>query len=76
MKNSLLIVVFLIVVSKLNAQYFNNINNELSYQLIEKFDDLGKYRIYIVTDDLAAVDNKALQEWDNLNEKIKISKNK
>lgn len=59
------------------AQYFNNTNNELCYQLYEQNDKLGKYRVYIVIEDLSLKDNELIQKWDSITtiQKIQITEN-
>ena len=64
--NYLFLSLSLFVFSDLNAQYFNNINNELSYQLIEKNDDIGKYRTFIIIDELSDNDYKIIENWDKI----------
>ncbi len=74
--NKILIFFFLFPVINSNAQYFNNSNNELSYQLNEKQDEIGKYRIYLVIEDLTNCDFDILKNWDDfkINQKKAIIK--
>jgi hypothetical protein len=47
--NSIFILILLFFFfTNVNAQYFNNANNELSYQLFEKKDKLGNYRRFFI----------------------------
>jgi hypothetical protein len=64
--NNLFLALFLFVFSNLNAQYFNNSNSELSYQLIEKNDSMEKYRTFIVIDELSDNDFNILENWDKI----------
>jgi hypothetical protein len=70
--NSTINLILFFFITNLNAQFYNNSNNELSYQLLEKNDFNGKYRIFVVVDEqLFESDFKTLEEWDNFNQKIK-----
>jgi hypothetical protein len=58
--------------TNVNAQYFNTSNNELSYQLYEQNDIIGKYRVYLVIADLSLKDNELILKWDSIPKKEKI----
>jgi hypothetical protein len=76
--NSIFILILLFFFfTNVNAQYFNNANNELSYQLFEKKDKLGNYRVYIVIEDFLLSDFEQIQKWDsiNLNQKMQLTEN-
>lgn len=76
MNKVVIIVLFLFSFLNSTAQYFNNSNNELSYQLTEKLDEIGKYRIYLVIEDLTNSDFDILKNWDDfkINQKKVIIK--
>lgn len=65
MNKVVITLLFLFFFLNSNAQYFNNSNNELSYQLTEKLDEIGKYRIYLVIEDLTNSDFDILKNWDD-----------
>jgi hypothetical protein len=70
---SLIILVLLCLsFTNANAQYFNNSNNELSYQLYEQNDNLGKYRVIIVIENLTLKDNELITNWDSFQKKEKL----
>ena len=71
--SSIISVLLCLCFTNANAQYFNNSNNELSYQLYEKNDNLSKYRVYIVIEDLSINDNKLIQKWDSIQKKEKVT---
>ncbi len=50
------------------AQMFNNVNNELCYQLYELGDPLSMYRVYIVLDEetMSEKDYKIIEQWPSL----------
>lgn len=75
--SSIILLLFCFGFTDLNAQYYNNSNNELSYQLYEQNDNLGKYRVYIVIVDLSLKDNELIQKWDSIPKKeiIQITEN-
>ena len=77
MNKVIIIVLFLFSIVNSNAQYFNNSNNELSYQLIEQRDEIGKYRVYLVIEDVTNSDLEILKNWDvfKINKKKAIIKN-
>jgi hypothetical protein len=70
--SSIVLVLLCLGFTKAKAQYYNNANNELSYQLYEQNDNLGKYRVYIVIEDLSIKDNELIQKWDSIQKKEKI----
>lgn len=70
--SSVILVLLSFCFTEIKAQYFNNSNNELSYQLYEQNDNLGKYRVYIVIEDLSIKDNELIQKWDNIQKKEKV----
>jgi hypothetical protein len=49
MKNYI-IFLFLSIALSSQAQYFNNVNNELCYELYTVTDPMGEYRVYVVVD--------------------------
>jgi hypothetical protein len=59
-------ILFCLSYSEIKAQYFNNVNNELSYQLYEKSDTIGKFRVFIVIEDLLEKDKKIIEKWDSI----------
>ena len=67
MRNYILIFFLLIAVTS-KAQFFNNVNSELCYQLYETSDPVGKFRVYIVIDPevFTDFDRKMLAQWDTL----------
>lgn len=77
MNKVIIIVLFLFSIVNSNAQYFNNSNNELSYQLIEQRDEIGKYRVYLVIEDVTNSDLEILKNWDvfKIKQKKAIIKN-
>jgi hypothetical protein len=48
--NLLLFLLIILGKQSLNAQFFNNVNSELCFELFQKSDNLGPYRIYLVID--------------------------
>jgi len=44
----------------------------LSYQLYEQNDNLGKYRVYLVIEDLSLKDNELIKNWDTIQKKEKV----
>ena len=52
------------------AQYFNNVNSELCYQLYETSDPLSGYRVYVVVDpeNFEEKDYKILEQWNTLDQ--------
>ena len=56
------------ILNKLEAQYFNNVNNELCYELYEVNDPLSSYRVYIVIDPevFRSEDSLLLAKWPSL----------
>ena len=43
-------VLIILGIKPLNAQFFNNVNSELCFELFQKSDKLGPYRVYLVID--------------------------
>jgi hypothetical protein len=60
-----------------NAQFFNNVNSELCFQLYTTGDKLGAYRVYVVVDNetTTMADTVTFQKWNGLSqfEKSKIT---
>jgi hypothetical protein len=48
--NFLMFVLIILGINPLNAQFFNNVNSELCFELFQKSDKLGPYRVYLVID--------------------------
>ena len=48
--NLLLFLLIILGKQSLNAQFFNNVNSELCFELFQKSDKLGPYRVYLVID--------------------------
>lgn len=48
--NFLIFVLIILGIKPLNAQFFNNVNSELCFELFQKSDKLGPYRVYLVID--------------------------
>ena len=43
-------VLIILGINPLKAQFFNNVNSELCFELFQKSDKLGPYRVYLVID--------------------------
>jgi hypothetical protein len=71
--SSVILVLFVLCFSDIKAQYFNNSNNELSYQLYEQNDNFGKYRVYLVIEDLSSNDIELIHKWDSIQKKEKVT---
>jgi hypothetical protein len=57
MKQLILIAFFSLISVYSNAQYFNNVNSELCYELYRKTDRLSEFRVYIVMDEETITEN-------------------
>ena len=59
---------FFLKTSSSYAQFFNNVNNELCYELYEVADPLSSYRVYIVIDGevFGKHDSLLLAKWPSL----------
>jgi hypothetical protein len=71
--STVILVLFVLCFSDLKAQYFNNSNNELCYQLYEQNDNIGEFRVYIVIEDLSSKDNELIQKWDSIHKKENLT---
>lgn len=62
----LLFICLLLAQSVANAQFFNNVNSELCYQLYETGDPVSGYRVYVVVDpeNFEEKDMEILKKWD------------
>jgi hypothetical protein len=67
---------FAVCANNLCAQYFNNVNNELCYELYRTNDALSEFRVYIVIDKetIEPEDTVLLTQWHKISksEQIKI----
>lgn len=72
----LLMAIILNVNNSCYAQYFNNVNNELCYELYRLKDALSEYRVFIVMDNetIEPADTIKLAKWNTFsqNERNKI----
>jgi len=59
--------------TKVQAQFFNNSNNELCIKLYERKDAAGPYMVYLVLEDLNENDTKLLEKWESLNQTTRSS---
>ena len=67
------IFLFVFISNYCNAQYFNNVNNELCYELYRITDPLSEFRVYIVMDEetIAEKDKKIIAGLDSLSQQQK-----
>lgn len=67
-RDILLLALFLFCYNNLDAQFFNNVNNELCYELYEVADPLSSYRVCIVIDSevFGKHDSLLLAKWPSL----------
>jgi hypothetical protein len=71
MKKILLLLVLLFSLTEAsNAQFFNNVNSELCFQLYTTGDQLGAYRVYVVVDNetTTMADTVIFQKWNSLSQ--------
>jgi|GEM_PF-3553826 len=64
-----------ICANNLNAQYFNNVNNELCYELYRTTDALSEFRVYIVMDKetIEPNDTALLAQWHKFSKSERIN---
>ncbi len=73
MKNFFTLFLIFSATHSVQAQYFNNSNNELCLELYRQYDEIGQYRVYMIIDELDEKDQKILSQWDTLDGKTKTT---
>lgn len=65
--------ILMLISSASFAQFFNNVNSELCYELYKRNDALSEYRVYIVIDKETISDNdiELIKTWDKLSQQQK-----
>lgn len=65
---------FVVFTNNLFAQYFNNVNNELCYELYRTSDALSEFRVYIVMDKetIEPEDTVLLTKWHKISQSDRI----
>jgi hypothetical protein len=73
MKKVLTMCLLLAITISVRAQFFNNVNSELCFQLYIAGDQIGSYRVFIVIDEenFDSTDIKILKGWETLSQKEK-----
>jgi hypothetical protein len=71
----LLIFVFIVITCETKAQFYDNVNSELCFELYQKSDQLGPYRVFLVIDQETSffADSTILKEFSKMGEARKTS---
>jgi hypothetical protein len=71
----LLLCVIVVITCEVKAQFYTNVNSEICYELYQKLDQIGAYRVFLVIDQETSslADSKTLKEFSKLDAARKIS---
>ena len=64
----LLLCLFVIITCEMKAQFYKNVNSEICYELFQKSDQLGAYRVFLVIDQETSFlsDSTVLKEFSKM----------